>query len=104
RANELSKKWGCKFEVVWDTDVYDAALVENFLHAYLENMRSDYEFFAVKPEVVKEWAEAFFDVNWREIEGDEILPTDISELASLDASGYLVEPDDTPRKPAQDET
>ena len=93
RAVELSRKWGCKFEVLWDLDVYEPAKAELFVHEYLNKVRVEYEFFNVDPDVLKQWAEKFFDERWREIEGKEVLPPTLVDLADRDGSGFLLNPE-----------
>ena len=93
RARELSEKWHCHFEVVWEMPVYYPALAEQFLHQYLSNVRVVYEFFNVEPDLLRSKAEEFFDKRWREIEGEEIEPPSLDEFARLESQGHIIEID-----------
>lgn len=91
RRIELGEKWHCTFEVIWDLDVYDSAKAEHFLHTVLDRFRVHYEFFKIEAEAVKALAERFFDEHWREIEGKEVLPASLIELAEHDSRGFLLD-------------
>jgi hypothetical protein len=99
RRLELSAKWRCNFEILWDLDVYQPVRAEAFFHEVLAEFRVHYEFFKIDPATAKKLAEDFFDEHWREIEGKEILPPDLYELARRDTRGILLEreqPQDDP--------
>ena len=99
RRVELSTKWRSNFEILWDLDVYESARAESFLHEVLSTFRVEYEFFRIDPERAKRLAEDFFDERWREIEGKEILPPSLDELANRDARGILLEPEQSQYDP-----
>jgi hypothetical protein len=90
RALELGQKWGCRFEVLWDLDVYDPLRAEQFLHELLHKFRVRYEFFAINPEYLRQWAEEFFDGEWRDMEGPN-LPPCLDEQVATDLRGHLLE-------------
>lgn len=90
----IGQKWSCKFEVLWDLDVYEPARAEMFIHEYLNRVRVVYEFFNVDPDVVRQWADKFFDEHWREIEGKEVPPADLIELVEKDERGQLLNPEE----------
>ncbi len=94
RRLELCRKWRCAFKVLWDLDVYEPAKAELFLHSVLDRFRVDYEFFEIDVETVKALAEKFFDENWREIEGKEVLLPNLVDLAEHDRRGFLLESED----------
>ena len=93
RRKELELTWRCKFEVLWDLDVYEPARAELFLHQYLSKVRIFKEFFLVDPNDLKQWAENFFDEHRKETEDKEIPPPDLVELAEIDRRGFLLEAD-----------
>ena len=91
RALQLSEKWFCKFEVLWELEVYEPAKAEAFLHEELHVFRRDFEFFKINSEIVRKKAEKFFDEHWREIEGKEVGPPTLVELVERDLSGGLLD-------------
>lgn len=90
RRDELSEKWHCNFLVIWELEVYEPARAEKFIHRVLDEFRQDYEFFNISAEQSKQLAEHYFDERWREIEGKEVLPPSLVELANDDAFGILI--------------
>lgn len=91
RIDELSEKWHCNFFVIWELEVYEPAKAEKFIHRVLDEFRLDYEFFNISAEKSRQVAEHYFDEHWREIEGKEVLPPCIVELANKDAFGIIIE-------------
>ena len=64
RVRDLSEKWRCAFELLWDMPVFDPARAEHFLHEHLHSSRVIYEFFNIDAQIAKDLAEQLFDENW----------------------------------------
>lgn len=92
RCRELSKKYQCKFIVLWDLEVYDPERAESFLQEVLHKRRVKWEFFAIDLATVQNLAEKYFDHTWREIEDQGNEPQSLVELADSDSRGFLLGP------------
>ena len=96
RRQELNVTWHCTFQILWDMDVHEPAKAEYFLHNILHPYRAHHEFFLIDPETAKNLAEKIFDERWRDVEGKEVLPPDLVELAARNERGHFVDPPDPP--------